>query len=218
MSSQATLIRQNLVTIVSNVAGVDPNLVSAGIRDMVDGENFFLVVGPLTPTLKQKTSGIVTLTVPNHYLAGDSISVALSPADVHFDGASQIVTASTPTTVSYTLAGGDIASASTGGVITCSPWVIIRPTEMPAFSEFEMLGTYNVEIIVYAGFIYDANQNFYALEDTLFAIRDAVADPDNWTSAGVAPPALGITIEGPNNLNLKPVVSCWKLKGSWKTC
>lgn len=71
-----------------------------------------------TVTNKALATNVATLTIGTHTLnVGDTITVALSPADATFDG-TQVVTAKTATTIDFAKTAADVTSAASGGTVS----------------------------------------------------------------------------------------------------
>lgn len=75
-------------------------------------------VSTATVTNKALTSNVATLTVgATDFIVGDTVVVALSPADATFDG-TYAITAVTSTTISYAKTASNVASTASAGTAT----------------------------------------------------------------------------------------------------
>jgi hypothetical protein len=71
-----------------------------------------------TVTNEELTANVATLTIGTHTLnVGDTVTVAMAPADPIFDG-SHVITAKTSTTISFAKTNADITSAAASGTVT----------------------------------------------------------------------------------------------------
>ena len=89
------------------------------------------------------------------------------------------------------------------------PYLVIHPAEQTAFSAGSRLSSFDVECLLYFGFPADQDFDFTAIEDIVFALRDALADDANWTDAPY--PTGGIKISKPELARLKPVVGLYRI-------
>jgi hypothetical protein len=92
---------------------------------------------------------------------------------------------------------------------TSDPFLVIHPAEQTAFSAGSRLSSFDVECLLYFGFPADQDYDFTAVEDIVFALRDALADDANWTDAPY--PTGGLKISKPELAKLKPVVGLYRL-------
>jgi len=82
-----------------------------------------------TVTNKVKAINAATLTfAANPFSNGDVVNVALSPADINFDGTGAIITFVTATTITYTKNGADVVPAASAGTVNAATITLSVPT------------------------------------------------------------------------------------------
>jgi hypothetical protein len=89
------------------------------------------------------------------------------------------------------------------------PYLVIHPAEQTSFSAASRLNGFDVECLLYFGFPADQDFDFTAIEDIVFALRDALCADEHWTDAPY--PTGGIKISKPELAKLKPVVGLYRL-------
>lgn len=106
-----------------NQYAADPDITASDSTNAakLTGEGFVAAGTNYTVTNKALTSNVAVLTIGTHAIqVGQSITVALSPADPVFDG-TQTVTAIAGTTVSFAKTNANVTSTAAGGTVTGRP-------------------------------------------------------------------------------------------------
>lgn len=102
-------------------------------------------------------------------------------------------------------------------IVADGAYLVILPAESPGLGNPE--GTraeFRVRMKVYFGITADAAYDFTAIEDIVFALRNALALKSNWTDAS-APEDIVVLPPRPKK-NLKPLVYMYELQAAFMAC